>query len=357
VYKRQHESFYSTDKNTIKFLKATNKRQRRLMELLTEYSNVNKAYQTFIGKGDSGLANQIQPDGCVHPNYNQAVTSTGRLSSSSPNGQNFPRKGTSPLKKIFIARKPGWKITNADLAQLEWRMAAFMSQDPVAIDEILHDVDYHLDNARKFFGADPNLPADHPDVTPIRTVAKAFGFMLLYGGTPYGFFMNPAMPAYSIKRWEEIVREYYEKYQVLGEWQKQNIQKVYKNDGVLQLMTGRIFHFEEEPAGKKDKYAPQKIKNYPVQGTSMDAMGMAMVNIRRKMRTAQMETLMIGQVHDALVFDGPEAEVPQLERICLETFRDLPRLLGIFWKCDFNVPMDGDVESGPSYGETMKLAA
>jgi DNA polymerase I-like protein with 3'-5' exonuclease and polymerase domains len=351
------ESFYSTDKNTIKFLKARNKKQKKLLKLLNDYSVTNKAYQSFLGKGDAGLANKIQPDGCVHPNYNQTVTTTGRLSSSEPNGQNFPRKGTSPIKRIFIPRKPGWRITNADLAQLEWRMAAFMSQDPVAIDEILNDVDYHLDNARKFFGANPTLPADHPDVKAKRTVAKAFGFMLLYGGTPYGFFKNPLMPNYSIKQWEKIVAEYYEKYKVLGDWQKTNIDTVYRDDGVLQLMTGRLFHFVEEPEDKKDKYAPQKIKNYPVQGTSMDAMGMAMVNIRRKLRAAKMQTLMIGQVHDAIVFDGPAEEVLQVSKICLETFRDLPRLLSIFWKCDFNVPMDGDVESGISYAETMKLAA
>jgi hypothetical protein len=93
--------------------------------------------------------------------------------------QNQPRKGTSPIKKIFIPRRPGWVITNADLAQLEWRIAAFLSQDPVAIAEIVHDVDYHRDNAIKFFGADPNLPNDHPDFKPLRTTAKVFGFRLL----------------------------------------------------------------------------------------------------------------------------------------------------------------------------------
>jgi len=351
------ESFYSTAKNTIQMLKATNAKQRRMKALLVEFSNLNKAYQSFLGKGDSGLANKIQPDGCLHPHFNQSIAATGRLTSSDPNGQNFPRKGTSPVKRIFIPRKAGWKITNADLAQLEWRIAAFLSQDPVAIAEIVGDVDYHRDNAIRFFGADPNLPNDHPEFKPLRTVAKVFGFRLLYGGSAYGMYMDQTMPAYSRARWDTIVREYYEKYEVLARWQQENISQVYANDGVLQMVSGRIFHFLEQEQGKKHKYLPTQIKNYPVQGTAADVVALAMVTVRRKMRAAQMQTLMVGQVHDALVFDGPAEEVHQLEQICLETFRDLPRLLGIFWGVDWNVPLDGDVESGDSYGETYPLAA
>jgi DNA polymerase-1 len=170
-------------------------------------------------------------------------------------------------------------------------------------------------------------------------------------------YIDQTMPDYSRKRWEQIVREYYEKYEVLAQWQASNINKVYKNGGILQMLSGRIFAFPEQSQGSKDKYSPTQIKNYPVQGTAADVMALAMVTIRRKMRRDNLLSLVIGQVHDALVFDGPQEEVKQLEQICLETFRDLPRLLSIFWNCDWNVPLDGDVESGPSYGETYKLAA
>lgn len=171
-------------------------------------------------------------------------------------------------------------------------------------------------------------------------------------------FADSNMPSYTLTRWKEIVDEYYEKYAALAKWQAANINLVYKNGGWLQTPSGRIFVFPEQGENRNgDKYLPSKIKNYPVQGTSADVVAMAMVTVRRKMRAATMQTLCIGQVHDALVFDGPEHEVLQLKQICLETFRDLPRLLSIFWNVNWNVPLDGDVESGDSYGETVRLAA
>lgn len=352
------EGYYATDKNTLGQLAAGNKKLKLIKKLLLEYSVVKKAVESFLGanKDDAGLANKIQADGCLHPKFNQAVTATGRLSSSDPNGQNFPRKGTSPIKLIFIPRAPGRVIVNADLSQLEWRVAAFLSQDPVAINEILHDLDYHRDNAIRFFQANPDLDNDHPDFKPKRTTAKVFGFRLLYGGSAYGMWIDQNMPDYSKKRWEEIVTEYYEKYSATKAWQNRNIDLVYQNQGWLKTPSGRILTFPElAPNYKGELYSSTQIKNYPVQSLSFDVVAMAMIQIKRKMIAAGLDALMICQVHDSIVFDCPESEVHTLSRICVETFEDLPRLLSLYWGVDWNIPLTGDVEAGPSYGEVKKV--
>lgn len=355
------EGYFSTDKNTINQLRAGNKTLKAVKKLLTEYSVVKKAAESFLGaQKDSGLANKIQPDGCLHPKFNQTVASTGRLSSSDPNGQNFPRKGTSPIKKIFIPRHKGWCIVNADLAQLEWRVAAWLSQDPVAMKEIIENLDYHRDNAIQFFGADPDLDNGHPDFKPLRTTAKVFGFRLLYGGSAYGMWIDQTMPDYKRAKWDKIVEDYYIKYEVLKGWQNRNIDQVYKNGGFLRTPSGRLLTFPELPPNYKGElYSATCIKNYPVQSLSMDVVAMAMIQIKRKMVAAGLDALMICQVHDSIVFDAPKAEVQALANICVETFEDLPRLLSLYWNVDWNVPLTGDVEAGPSYGEVseIKLAA
>lgn len=161
------EGYYSTSKDTLAQLRAKTTKQKEFLSMLKERSVAQKALETFVGKDRfAGLIAKIQEDECIHPMFNMTVTRTGRLSSSDPNGQNLARKGTSPVKKIFIPKFD--LIGNADLSQLEWRVAAYLSQDPVAIQEILSGVDYHLDNALKFFGD-----------AKYRTDAKIFGFRLL----------------------------------------------------------------------------------------------------------------------------------------------------------------------------------
>ena len=247
-------------------------------------------------------------------------------------------------------------IVNADLSQLEWRVAAFLSQDPVAMKEIIEDLDYHRDNAIKFFGANPDLDNDHPDFKPIRTTAKVFGFRLLYGGSAYGMWIDQTMPDYSRSRWEKIVQEYYEKYKVLQDWQHRNIDQVYKNGGHLRTPSGRILTFPELPPNYRGElYSSTQIKNYPVQSLSFDVVAMAMIVIERKMLDEGLQALMICQVHDSIVFDAPQEEAQTLARICVETFEDLPRLLSQYWNVNWNVPLTGDVEAGPSYGEVGKV--
>ena len=344
------EGYFATDKGTIARLRPRNKKQRAILEMLGERSALAKLLETFEGKSEgTGLINQIHPDGCLHPSFNQTVTRTGRLSSSQPNGQNLPRGSTSPVKKVIIPRFDC--IANADLSQLEWRVAGALSGDPVIRDEVIHDVDCHADDAIRLLGADP----DGQHFKEHRTTAKITTFRLIYGGSAWGFYLDPEMPNYSLKKWQQIVEQFYEKYHRLGEWQQENIRFVHKR-GYLRTPSGRILKFQkldkEIATRRGEVYNTSQIKNYPVQAfATADITPLAMKHIWRKMQVASLRSMIILQVHDSIVFDAIEQELPKLREICVGTFRDLPRLIEREWGYKFTLPLDGDFEVGPTYGD------
>jgi len=352
------EGYFATDKGTIARLRGKTKKQRAILEKLGERSALAKLLETFEGKSPgTGLINMIHPDGCLHPSFNQTVTRTGRLSSSNPNGQNLPRGSTSPIKKVIIPRHDC--IANADLSQLEWRVAGAMSGDPVIRDEVIHDVDCHADNAIRLLGANP----DAANFKELRTIAKITTFRLLYGGSAWGFYLDPKMPNYSLKKWQQIVEQFYEKYYHLGEWQNKNI-KLVQERGFLRTPSGRILKFKkldkDAAARRGELYNTSQIKNYPVQSfATADITPLAMKHIWWRIQKANLRSKIILQVHDSMVFDAVEKELPKLHEICIGTFRDLPRLIEREWGYKFTLPLDGDFEVGPTYGdvEPWKMAA
>jgi DNA polymerase I-like protein with 3'-5' exonuclease and polymerase domains len=359
----------SSDKNVLPELKKrASFRHKRIITWVEERSNVKKVLETFKGaKGDKGLITKIMMDSLIHPKYNQTIAKTGRLSSSDPNGQNFPRSGTSPLKKVFVSRYKDGYILVADLAQLEWRVAAWLSQDPVAMQEIIDNVDYHGQNAIELFG----------DIK-YRQDAKILGFRLLYGGSAYAFYMDPKMPNKSLKEWEDIVERYYQKYNRLAQWQNEifhyvnghtETEKQTNKEGVIKEIiwgyyfsaTGRKYKFRKQPI-KKNHWAmgfkDTQVKNFQVQGTATgDIMPLAMCVIGRRLREAQANgrlksALPIGQVHDSVLFDVRKEDVRELAELCIGTYEDLPGIIGKFFNLDWNVPLTGDATVGKDYGTT-----
>lgn len=339
--------YYATDKGTISQLVCKTNAQKKVKKFLIERSQLTKALSTLIGKNpkdDKGLINKVQVDGRIHSQYNQTVARTGRLSSKDPNGQNLPREGTSPIKESI---EPEYDyIAGADLGQVEWRVAAFQSQDPIMLNEINNGVDPHRENAISVFGANPE--DEHTKkFKEIRTIAKIVTFRLLYGGSAFGFWADPKMPNFSKKQWENIVDKFYKKYSGLKAWQDDNISQVYRNGGWLQSVTGRIFHFDQGAKG----YEIRQIKNYPVQAmATADIMPLAMCIIYKKFKELKLKSKIIGQVHDSLIFDTISEELPIIAKLCTDVFNNLPAYIEMVWKFEFNVPLGGDVEYGKDYG-------
>lgn len=346
------EGYYSTNKDTLNALRTTNKKQEKFIDLLIDRSKTKKVIQTFYSdrKGSSGFLNIVGADGRIHPQFNQCTTSTGRLSSSRPNGQNLPRKGTSPIKKVVRSRNG--RIINVDLGQIEWRMAAELSGDPVAIEEIRNGIDAHADNAIKFFGAD-RYPRDSKEFSKLRTDAKIFLFRMIYGGSAAGFYKDRKMPDYTLAEWKEIVKKFKEKYARLVEWQQENVGEVLQK-GYLTNFTGRHLTFP-----KVAKYdgsygtSEQAVCNYPVQSISADMIYIAMVEIMRELKRRGCKSEFIIMVHDSMVFDAHVDELDVISQVSIDVFERIPEICKELWGREFSVPLTGDVEIGLTYGDIV----
>jgi DNA polymerase-1 len=362
--KVKKEGYFKTGIEIIKNLTAGTAVRREIKKELIERAKISKLVSSVLGsEPGKGYVNKVQDDNKMHPRYNQSRTGTGRYSSKDPNGQNFPRSKEdqegflNPIKTVFIPTAPTnivgpgrGLIASADLAQLEWRVAAYLSQDPVAMNEIMAGIDAHADNATRFFG----------DIK-YRQDAKIMTFRLLYGGTAYSFFMDPLMPNFSKAKWQKIVQDYYTKYFVLAQWQAGNISLVNQNGGWYVSQFGRIYRFPlsqiKKNGGTYEGYKPTQIKNYEVQGTATgDIVPFAMYVVKQRMGSDYPNTKWIGQIHDAILFDTTVGEIKPLSDLVIQAFEDLPGLIKKMWGIDFNVPLTGDVEFGLNYGAMIHKA-
>lgn len=346
----EKEGYYQTNKDTIQKLKCKNKKQRRVRELLLELSVVKKAATSLLGtSGKTGLITQVQSDGYVHTQYNQTITKNGRLSSSNPNSQNLPRGNTSPIKLCVIPRNDF--IGQVDLSQIEWRDAAFLSQDPVMIKEIREGVDQHIATCTKLMEL-PFVSKKDDESKRNRFNAKTFNFRMIYGGSEWGFHLDHKMPDFGIAKWKKVVRDFYAKYRGLKAWHDKNIYTV-KSGGQIRLPTGRHFCFykEKEKDGIKT-YSETQIKNYPVSGLAGgDTLPLLAVIIRNGMKKYGLKSLMILTVHDSIVFDIVKEELPALSTLCLKACEQLPTYIENYYGFTFNVPLEGEFEIGKNYGE------
>lgn len=343
------DGYYKVDKDTIAGLNAPTATHRRIKKLLVKYSEHAKVVSTLQGRrGDKGLLSKVQPDGCIHPTLNQTVAATGRLTSSNPNGQNLPRGNTSPIKTCFVPRYDG--IMQVDLSQVEWRNAAWLSQDPVMIDEINNGVDQHIATVKELMELEFISKKDKKSKEN-RDNAKVFNFRMIYGGSEWGFFLDINMPNFPIKKWRKIIRGFFDKYSKLEKFHKECIRFVFRN-GYLKLPTGRWFKFNKQHL--KDGsygYKINQIKNYPVQGMSGgDILPLMAVVIRRGMRKLGLKSLLILTVHDSIVFDVVEEERDRLAKLCYDVGNNLGKYVANYYKLDWNVDLEVEVEYGPNYG-------
>jgi DNA polymerase I-like protein with 3'-5' exonuclease and polymerase domains len=339
----ENKRFYKTDKDTLPFLRTTSRVQKTVIKLLLKKSKIEKVISTFVGDKGKGLVSKIGTDGRLHTNYNQTVTATGRLSSSDPNSQNLPRSGTSPIKQCFIPTMD--LIINSDLSQIELRVPAQLSQDPVMMNEFINNIDLHshaCTNLMKMKLTKLN-----------RFFAKTFNFRMIYGGTEYGFHKDPNMPNFGLKKWREVVLAFYNKYKGLEAWQQNNIQHVIDGDGTIRLPTGRIYKFELDD---QNKYNERKIKNYPVQGLAgAEILPLSAVILWDAMKKKNLKSQPILTVHDSIVFDVKAGEEDVLADLCMQVFTNLPKYIKLYWGFGWQVPLTGEVEIGGNYGSLKQI--
>jgi DNA polymerase-1 len=246
----------------------------------------------------------------IHPDYNQNVAATGRLSASNPNIQNIPVRGEEGknIRKIFIPLKDGDKILKADYSQIELRIMAHFSKDKKLVEAFNNNEDIHsLTGSEIFQTGKAELTHDQ------RRFAKTINFGIMYGMSPYGLAKQLKIPNQEAV---EYIDRFFATFPGVKEYQERTIESCRKN-GYVETIIGRRRYFKDINSRNRTikELSERAAINAPIQGTAADIIKAAMIRIQDDLETGKMESRMILQVHDELVFSAPGGELEKLREI------------------------------------------
>lgn len=318
----------------IKNLKAVGK-AKQLIESLRHYNKLEKLHGTYL-VGIPSIMEAHSWGNVLHGQLNQTIARTGRLSSSKPNMQNMP----GDVDKFFISRFKDGLLVQFDVKGLEVVAAAFLSQDAVLLKELKEGEDIHSNNQAAFKLHD-------------RLTAKRFMFKMIYGGTANGFandadFQDLKM---SVKRWQQVIDDFYAKYRSIEEWHKYIISHVLRNKS-LSVPSGRIFNYTELLKRPEWYYVP-KIKNYPVQGFGADIVMMARASLFNRLRRSQLSAKLVNTIHDSIILDIEAKDWYNISTLVKEVFNDLPTNLKNLWNINLGLVVSVEA-SNLTTGEDIK---
>jgi DNA polymerase I-like protein with 3'-5' exonuclease and polymerase domains len=323
---------FGTGKDNLETLErvAVSKGMTDAVEFLSKLRRLS-ALDSYLSTFVEGIASYTKDNKMIHVKLQQHITATGRFSGSSPNFQNFPRGTTFPVKKVFVSRWDGGKIMEADFAQLEFRVAAFLSQDAVAMKEVSEGFDVHSYTAKII--SDAGQPTT-------RQEAKAHTFAPLYGATGYGRTAPEA--AY--------YKHFLEKYTGIAKWHSV-LAKQALNYKYIKIPSNREFAFPDVQR-KRDGTVTHftAIKNYPVQAfATADIVPLALVEIYNRLKPYK--SRVVNSVHDSIVIDVHPDEIEEAVRVIDGVQRDLVDLINKKWSIDFNVPLALESKMGDNWLE------
>ncbi len=326
---RKTKTGYSTEASVMEALRGVHP----VIEFILEYRQLSKLKSTYV---DALPALINHKTGRVHTNFNQTGTATGRLSSSDPNLQNIPIRSEvgNKIRKAIIA-PPGTYLLNADYSQIDLRALAHLSQDPGLIAAFAQDEDIHATTASKLFG----IPAD--EVTPeMRRNAKTVNFGVVYGMSDYGLEQATNL---SREEASQFIALYFERYPKVKEYLETTKERARKLGYVQTVLGRRRFLPEINSYNRMIREAAERMAiNAPVQGSSADIIKVAMINLHREMERRNLESKMLLQIHDELLFEVPEDEVEEMKSLVAEL---MPHA---FELC---VPVKIDIKLGKNWGE------
>lgn len=275
-----------------------------LPKLLIEHRMLSKLKGTYL----DALPKLVHPETRnVHTSFSQVAAATGRLSSSDPNLQNIPIRTEEGrlIRKAFIPSQPGWKLVCLDYSQIELRMLAHFCQDAALLTSFRNGEDIHASVAAQVYG----VPLD--EVTSAqRRVAKAVNFGVIYGQTAYGL---AATLGISQDEAAAFIDDYFQKYASVDRFIQDTLHEC-RRLGYARTILGR----RREISGIRPRILgnlnlPERTAvNAVIQGSAADLIKQAMINVHRRLKEEQLPARMLLQIHDELVFEAPEADVPAL---------------------------------------------
>jgi len=327
--KTKGKTSWSTDNEVL----TTLAEEHEIAQLILEYRGIAKLKSTY----SDALPRLIHPrTGRVHTSYNQTVTNTGRLSSSEPNLQNIPIRSEEGrmIRHAFIA-PPGHVILSADYSQVELRVLAHLSGDPVFCHAFANDEDIHTRTAAEVFGLFPEM------VTPeMRRQAKTINFGIIYG---QGAFSLAKQLGIARKTAEEFIAAYKERHSAAVGFLDSCIREAEQN-GFVTTMLGRRLPIADinSSNGNVRAFAQRNAINYPIQGSAADIIKSAMIKVDARIRGEGLKSRLIMQVHDELVFEVPEGELLRMERLVEEEMTSA---------VESKVPLKVEVNHGANWSE------
>ena len=304
-----------------------------LPKVLLEHRTLSKLKSTYTDK----LPGQISAStGKVHTSFHQAVTTTGRLSSSDPNLQNIPIR-TEDGRRIRQAFEPskGHRFISADYSQIELRIMAHVSKDIGLLQAFQEGEDVHSKTASEVFGVDiDNVTAD------LRRNAKAINFGLIYGISAFGLGKQLGI---SRNLAAEYMAMYFEKYPGVKEYMESTKEFASQNGYVETLFGRRLYLRDINASNAMRRQASERAAiNAPVQGTAADIMKIAMIKTHKAIKTEEIEAKLILQVHDELILDTPKKEIDSVIAILTDSMMGAANL---------DVPLEIDVGIGDNWDQ------
>ncbi len=306
--------------------------EHEVARLLLEYRGLAKLKSTYA----DALAKLADPNNRVHTSYNQAVTATGRLSSSDPNLQNIPIRTQEGrrIREAFIA-PPGHVILAADYSQIELRVLAHLSADPVFCDAFSQDEDIHTRTASEVFGLFPEMVTSE-----MRRQAKTINFGIIYG---QGAFSLAKQLGVARNVAEKFITAYKERHSGAIAFLDSCIASA-QESGYVTTILGRKLPISDISSsnGNLRSYAERNAINYPIQGSAADIIKQAMIGVDRAIHIAGLQSRLIMQVHDELVFEVPEVELEPMRELVEQ---EMSRAVAL------KVPLKVDINWGNNWSE------
>ena len=328
---------FSVNKKMLEVLQHVTKRNDS-MEAYNFLADIQRlsSLDTYLSSFVDGIKIHTKTDGMLHVRLLQHRTATGRFSGADPNMQNMPRGGTFPVKKVFVSRWKGGKILEADFAQLEFRTAAFLSQDKVAMKEIEDGFDVHSYTANVITESGQKIS---------RQEAKAHTFAPLYGATGFGRTNAEA------KYYEQFTKKYKE----IALWHSR-LAKEAINTRKIRIPSGREFSFpdvERRVNGTVSHFT--QIKNYPVQSfATADIVPLVLMKIDERLSTCK--SCIVNTVHDSIVIDVHPEEQDQVLFIIKSINNDMKTIIDNYYGINFNVPLLLEAKMGDNWLDTKEVS-
>jgi DNA polymerase-1 len=327
--KTKKKTGYSTDVEVL----TTLARNHELPALVLRHRTLAKLKSTYA----DALLDLIHPEtGRIHTSFNQTVAATGRLSSSDPNLQNIPIRTEEgrEIRKAFVPRE-GWQFLSADYSQIELRILAHCSEDPILIQAFKADEDIHTRTAAEVFQVFPQMiTAD------LRRQAKAINFGIIYGMSAFGLARELEI---SNKMAQTYIDHYFARYHGVKTFIDGTIARAHDTRKTSTLL-GRIRQLPDIASTNRNvrQFAERTAINTPIQGSAADLIKLAMINVDRALRQKHMQTAMLLSVHDEMIFEVPPEELDDAKALVREEMENVWQLA---------VPLKVNLACGQNWAE------